>query len=119
MKYSVKTVNRCRRSLDGETAYTLRSTTAFCEGDSLRDSWVTKGVARIEARWRDGIFLGVSDRSDEFHVGTDRGIHKVRTLRRRDASERVDNTFLDALTARLWDGKRERKKCEWCCWVPW
>ena len=29
----------------------------------------------------DGIFLGVSDRDDELHVGTERGMHKVRTLR--------------------------------------
>ena len=33
---------------------------------------VTKGVARVEPRWEDGIFLGVSDRSDELHVGTER-----------------------------------------------
>ena len=40
---------------------------------------VTKGVAGVEPRWEDGIFLGVSDRSDELYVGTERGMHKVRT----------------------------------------
>ena len=55
---------------------------------------VTKGVARVEPRWEDGIFLGVSDRSDELHVGTERGMHKVRTVRRREATERVDLKFL-------------------------
>ena len=58
---------------------------------------VTKGVARVEPRWEDGVSLGVSDWSDELHVGTERGIHKVRTVRRREAAERVDITFLDAL----------------------
>ena len=40
---------------------------------------VTKGVARVEPRWEDGVFLGVSDRSDELFMGTDKGMHKVRT----------------------------------------
>ena len=40
---------------------------------------VTKVVAGVEPRWEDGIFLGVSDRSDELYVGTERGTHKVRT----------------------------------------
>ena len=33
---------------------------------------VTKDVASVEPRWKDGIFLGVSDRSDELYVGTER-----------------------------------------------
>ena len=35
---------------------------------------VTKGVARVEPRWEDGILLGVSDRSDELHVGTETSV---------------------------------------------
>ena len=48
---------------------------------------VTMSVARVEPRWVDGVFLGVSDRSDELYVGTERGMHMVRTLRRREATE--------------------------------
>ena len=65
---------------------------------------VTKSVARIETRWWDGIFLGVSDRSDELYVGTARGMHKVR---HREATERA---FLDAVTARPWDGPKSAKE---------
>ena len=64
---------------------------------------VTKGVARVEPRWEDGIFLGVSDQSDELYVGTERGMHKVRTVRRREGTERVDLTFLNSVSARPWD----------------
>ena len=46
---------------------------------------------------------GVSGRSDELYVGTERGMHKVRTVRRREATERVDLTFLIFLSARPWD----------------
>ena len=68
---------------------------------------VTKGVARVEPRWEDGIFLGVSDRSDELYVGTERGMHKVRTVRCREATERVDFTFLYSVSARPWDGPKK------------
>ena len=64
-------------------------------------------VARVEPRWEDGIFLGVSDRSDELYVGRKRGMHKVRTLRRREATERVDLTFLNSVSARPWDGPKK------------
>ena len=59
------------------------------------DPGVTKGVARVEPRWEDGIFFGVSDRSDELDVSTERGMHKVRTVRRREA------------TGRPWDGPKK------------
>ena len=36
---------------------------------------VTKSVARVEPRWDDGVCLGVSYRSDELHVGTERVRH--------------------------------------------
>ena len=69
-------VNRCRRGPDGirvaQGSQVRAGTTAF-----LLIPWVTKGVARVEPRWEDGIFLGVSD----LYVGT--GMHQVRTLRRR------------------------------------
>ena len=41
-----------------------------------------------------------SDRSDELYVGTERGMHKVRTVRRREATERVDLTFLNCVSER-------------------
>ena len=52
-------------------------------------------------------FLGVSDRSDEPHVGTEKGMHKVRTIRRHEATERVDFTFLNSVSARPWDGPKK------------
>ena len=58
---------------------------------------------------QDGI-LGVSDRSDELYVGTERGMHKVRTVRRREATERFDLTCLNTVTARPWDGPKSAKE---------
>ena len=70
---------------------------------------VTKGVARVEPKWKDGIFFGVSDRSDELCVSTERGMHKVRTVRRREATERVDLTFRNSVSVRPWDGPQKVK----------
>ena len=35
------------------------------------------------------------------------GMHKFRTVRRREATERVDLTFLNSVSARLWDGPKK------------
>ena len=113
VKHSV-TMDRCRRGRGGKTAYELRKGRKFARAlPHFADKiffmilGVTKGVARVEPRWEDGIFLGVSDRSDELNVGTERGIHKVRTVRRREVTERVDLTFLNSESARPWDGPKK------------
>ena len=110
-------MNRYRRGPDGKTAYELRKGRRFAralqylaEKILFMIPGVTKGVARVEPRWEDGIFLGVSDRSDELYVGTERGMHKVRTVRRREAIERFDLTFLNTVTARPWDGPKSAKE---------
>ena len=114
VKYSVAMVNRCRRGPDSKTAYELRKGRKFArvlphfaEKILFMIPGLTKGVARVEPRWEDGIFLGVSDRSDELYVGTKRGMHKVRTVRRREATERVDFIFLNSVSARPWDGPKK------------
>ena len=103
-KYSVAMVNKCRRGPDGKTAFELRkgrkfarALPHFAEKILFMIPGVTKGVARVEPRWEDGIFLAVSGRSDGLHVGTERGMHKVR----------VDLTFLNSVSARPWDGPKK------------
>ena len=39
-----------------------------------------------------------------------RGMHKVRTVRRREATERFDLTFLNTVTARPRDGPKSAKE---------
>ena len=114
VKYSVAMVNRCRSCPDGKTAYKLRKGRTFAralphfsEKILFMIPGVTKGAARVEPGWEDGIFLGVSDQSDKLHVGTERGMHKVRTVRRREATERVDLTFLSSVSARPWSGPKK------------
>ena len=63
------------------------------------------------SRWQDSYELrkgrGVSDWSDELFVGTEKGMHKVPTVRRREVTERVDLMFLNSVSARPWDGPKK------------
>ena len=51
----------------------------------------------------------MSDRSDELYVGTEIGMHTVRTVRRREATELVDLTFLNSVSARTRNQEGERR----------
>ena len=112
VKYSVATVSSAeevqmaRQPMSCARTEVRASPAAFCGEILFMIPGVTKGVARVEPRWEDGIFLGVCDRSDEFYVGTERGMHRVRTVRCR-ATERVDFTFLNSVSARPWDGPKK------------
>ena len=56
----------------------------------LRGDIGERGRAKVEmeARFKDGIFLGLADRSDEILVYGDEGVRKARTIRRRPEEER-------------------------------
>ena len=108
VKYSVAMVNRCKTACELQKGRKFaRALPHFAEKSLFTIPGVTKGMARVEPTWEDGIFLGVSDRSDELHVGTEKGMHKVRTVRRHEATERIDLTFLNSVSARSRDGPKK------------
>ena len=58
--------------------------------------------SQLTDRWREGIFLGVQDRSDEVLVGTREGVFKARTLKRLDGVQRRDADLLKSLRGVPW-----------------
>ena len=48
---------------------------------------LSKGKAKAQVRWENGIFLGIRDESGEYIVGTKEGVIKVRTVRRKGSNE--------------------------------
>ena len=50
----------------------------------------TTGFANSEARFQEGIFLGVRDKSDECTVWTPQGLKRARTVRRKPEDEKWD-----------------------------
>ena len=81
VKHSVAMVNRCRRGSDVKTACELRkgrkfarALPHFAEKILFMIPGVTKGVARVEPRWEDGIFCLTRVTSSTW---AQRGMHKV------------------------------------------
>ena len=94
VKYSVAMANRCRGGPDGNKGRKFaRSVPHFVEKILFVIFGVTMGAARVEPRWE---VTGVTSST-------------FRTLRRREATERVDLTFLNAVSAKPWDGPKSAK----------
>ena len=47
----------------------------------------SEGKNKADVRWEDGIYLGMINRSEEYLVGTDKGVLKVRSIRRHGMRE--------------------------------
>ena len=83
-------LNRFRREPDGKTAYERRKGRTFQRkvppfGVKILDQipGITSrshGPARVEPRWEDGVYLGLSDRTDEVYIGkSDGSVARSRT----------------------------------------
>ena len=47
----------------------------------------SKGKDKLESRWGTGIWLGIREESGEIFIGTQKGVIKVRTVRRKGSDE--------------------------------
>ena len=81
------------------TAAFLRRKSSSWSLESRKVSQKTNQDGRTES--------SLSDRSDELCVGPEKSMHKVRTARRREATERVDLMFLNSVSARPWEGPKK------------
>ena len=75
--------------VDGKTAYERERGKKFKKellefGECVHYLPLKHGpkLSKLAAKWRDGVFLGVKEGSDEMYVGTDEGVFKARSLRR-------------------------------------
>ena len=57
----------------------------------------------MDVRWDDGIFLGIREESNELIVGTDKGVIKVATYRRRPEEDRWKIEELEAVRGLPWE----------------
>ena len=68
---------------------------------------LTKGTggraAKMDARWRPGIFVGILKRSDEVMVMTPEGIRKARSIRRLVADQQHNPELLSQVKGLPWD----------------
>lgn len=99
VSYSGAAVNRSQRGLDGLTPFRRwkgrdirRPFPPFSEVVGYLPAG--KNPSRIQDKWREGIFLGVLDRSSELLVGTSTGVVRTRSIRRRAPDERGSKKLL-------------------------
>ena len=85
--------NRFHLGKDGMTAY-RRLKGRNCKKEVVETGesvWYLKpksrGKRKLESRWTTGIWAGIRDETNEVMIGTDEGIIKVRTIRRKGSEE--------------------------------
>ena len=59
-------------------------------------------LAKDEARWRSGLWLGFIDHTNEHLIGTPKGVLKCRAIRRHDASEQFDAQMVENIRGTPW-----------------
>ena len=62
----------------------------------------TVAIPKEEPRWRNGLWLGFIDHTNEHLIGTSRGVLKCRAIRRHDASEQFDAKMVEDLRGTPW-----------------
>ena len=64
----------------------------------------SKGRKKLESRWGSGVWLGIRDETNEVMIGTQEGIIKVRTIRRKASNEeRWNITQLENMKGTPWE----------------
>ena len=111
VQYAAVLWNRYAVSKDGKTAYErirgkqcVRPIAEFGErihyrplkGDPVREN-------KLEAQWKDGVWLGIDTRTDEVRVGTEQGIVKARDIKRRPADQRWSIEIIKGIKGVPWN----------------
>ena len=80
VKHAAMTINIARKGEDGRTAYERRKGKRFVKeipefGGGI---WYlmpeARGISKLGTRWKDGIFLGIREESNELIVSTNEGV---------------------------------------------
>ncbi len=67
-------------------------------------------MAKLTSLWAARVYLGVKSASGEIVVGTNEGVWKTRTVRRRPAEERWSSANMDTIVGVPWRKKRRRRQ---------
>lgn len=59
-------------------------------------------IAKDEARWRSGVWLGLIDHTNEHRIETSKGVLKCRAIRSNDASEQFDAKAIEEIKGTQW-----------------
>ena len=107
VSYAAGQTTRGQIGADGLTPHQRLKARAFRKllpvfAESVLHLPIGKRASRLPERWSDGLFLGVVERSSEFHVGNVLGVLRARSLRRSPLEERATVELLDKLVGAPW-----------------
>ena len=107
VRHAGSMISRGRRGIDGRTAFELRRGKPYRRklppfGEKVMWLKAGKPKSRLEDRWKEGLFLGVQDRSDEVVVGTRDGVFKARSVKRLDGVQRRDASLVQEMKGVPW-----------------
>ena len=70
----------------------------------------SKGKDKLKTRWESGVFLGIRDESAEVFIGTENGVVKVRTIKRKGSDEERWNLVqVDKMAGTPWEPQPGRE----------
>ncbi len=58
--------------------------------------------AKMDAKFLDGVYLGISQRNSEYFIGTPEGVFGSRTIKRFPYEERLNFEFIDKVKGVPW-----------------
>ena len=58
---------------------------------------------RLGSRWGSGVWLGIREESNEVFVGTDEGVVKCRSIRRKAGQDRWDKDLFNSIKGTPWE----------------
>ena len=110
-EHAGKIMSRYQVGRDGRTAYELHAGKPYRRqlvefGERVYFMPIRPGSARqakLDPKWQDGAFIGITDRSDEMLIMTPSGVYKTRNVRKRFELERWDFKFLTTLKGTPWN----------------
>jgi len=72
-----------------------------CFGEVV--DYMVRGTSKLEARWREGVFLGVRDHTTEKIIGTVDGVVCAQSLRRRPDGQQFSVEAIDKMRGTPWN----------------
>ncbi len=114
-----KCKRRSQRGQDGKTAYEKgkrfnKELVPFgeCVHRKPLSTEKKKTISGLDPQWKDGIWLGIRDESNEVYVGTKNGVVIARSIMRKPGPDKWDKKQLDEMQGLPWEpipGKGERQ----------
>jgi hypothetical protein len=107
-------ITRFQVGVDGRTAYERLKGKPFRKalvpiGESVHYQPLGRAKAnrmeklnKLDNKWRDGIYLGIKDNTNEVFVGTNNGVFKVQSVRRKPEQERYQWSELEKMVGLPW-----------------